>query len=124
MKQKDALQNYRNACNDIVSVFARKQGLTFDFWVADEIGGVACFGDIYFFSLQDMLYDIEGRRKKGLILQWIEDAVEANEKEPDIEFASYREYCLIEDFKNGKIKEDKKFRSDNLDEIRKHIESL
>jgi hypothetical protein len=111
LKQKDALQNYRNACNDIVSVFARKQGLTFDFWVCDEIGGVACFWDIYFFSIQDMLYDIESRRKKGLILKWIEDAVEANNKEPDIEFAPYREYCSIKDFNNGKIKEDKKFLS-------------
>lgn len=63
-------QNYESACNEYVKAFAKKQGLVFDYWIGDEVGGIASFSCQYFFNMSDMVIDIETKQPKFLILKW------------------------------------------------------
>lgn len=73
---REIIAQYENNCNNLVKLFAKKQGLDFDFWVSDIVGGVACFSHHYYFSIDDLVLDLKTKQKKGLILQWQEDGVE------------------------------------------------
>lgn len=55
-----------------------KQGISFEDWVGGDIGGIANFGDIYYFSITDIIEDVNNGYKKGLILKWLEDSVDAS----------------------------------------------
>ena len=57
--------------NPILKGFEKKQDLTFEFWVGDEIGGVACF-DTYIFGLDDIIFDLKTNQPKDLIKEWFD----------------------------------------------------
>ena len=73
-------ERYEKACNDYIAEFTKKQGLEFDGWVGDEVGGIASFIDQYFFNISDIVWDINSNQSKGLILQWQDDCLESNPK--------------------------------------------
>lgn len=54
-----------------LEAFAEKHDLRFEFWVADDVGDTACFGD-YFFHLDDMRYDLDNDLPKGMVIEWYE----------------------------------------------------
>jgi hypothetical protein len=71
-----------------IQKFEKKHGYEFSSWVSDEVGGIACFIEQYFFSFDDIRYDIDNNVKKGLIFQWQDDGVENGAKD-NINFRSY-----------------------------------
>lgn len=70
-----------------IQAFEKKQGMHFEFWVADRVGEIACFGDI-FISLSDIRYDIDTDQPKGKILKWYDYRLEDNDSS-----INYYNYC-------------------------------
>ena len=70
------IEQYEKACNNIVKHFAKKQDIQFDYWIAEEIGGVAAFIGQYFFHISDIVLDMKTNHPKGLILQWHDENIE------------------------------------------------
>jgi hypothetical protein len=94
---KAALKRYEAACNELVSLFVKKQGIEFDYWVSDEVGEIASFcGSQYFYTLSDIMYDLKNDLPKGLILQWTADSCEYNISKPQKEqrYINFRSYWM------------------------------
>lgn len=70
MQLKKLLNIYEIICNEVARRFAKKQKVDISYWVCDEVGGVLCLGDMYFFSFSDVYYDMLTRQPKGNILKW------------------------------------------------------
>lgn len=70
-------EQYEKIVNKYTDRFCKKHGLELDFWVADDIGGVAMLGD-YFFSFNDIRLDIDTNQKKEAIFEWYEIMLESN----------------------------------------------
>jgi hypothetical protein len=81
---------YKECCTEYINRFCEKQGLVFEYWVGDIIGGVASFGDTYFFNFQDIVWDINSNQPKGLILNWLEDLLD--EQKTTIGIVNYFSY--------------------------------
>lgn len=73
-------EQYEKVVSEYIGAFSQKHGLRFEFWVADQVGGVACFGDILFFNFQDIVWDINSKQPKHLIVNWIYESVENPDK--------------------------------------------
>jgi len=91
MNKEILKQNFEKACADYIEYFCKKQEMYFEFWVADEIGGVACFGD-YFFSLTDIILDIETDQPAELILDWQNEIADQDPQNKKSVFINYRSY--------------------------------
>lgn len=65
-------QRYESACNDFVKIFCEKQGMEFEGWVADDVGGIANCSD-FFFNLSDIVLDVTKEQPKGKIVKWYDD---------------------------------------------------
>jgi len=76
MKTSNLKKQYEVIVDKYIKVFCKKQDFYLEYWVADEIGGTACFGDIYYFSFDDIRYDIDTEQPAELILNWINDSVQ------------------------------------------------
>ena len=98
---KNTIKKYHAICKEIVEKFSEKQNLDFDFWVGDDIGGVASFSCSYFFSLQDMVLDLETQQIPGFIIQWQEESTDFNLMKEDPIFINYISY--IGGMRYGKI---------------------
>lgn len=91
MKKEILKQNFEKACADYIEYFCKKQDIDFYFWVADEIGGVACFGD-YFFNITDIILDIETEQPAAFILDWQNESTDyglRNDNKLYINYSSY-----------------------------------
>lgn len=74
MKYSDKLKSeYEEIVSKYIELFCEKQDTEFEGWVGDIVGGIACFGDVMFFSFSDIVYDINSCQEKGLIINWIYD---------------------------------------------------
>lgn len=95
---------YEEVCNEYVKKFQDKQDLEFSFWVGNEVGGIACFIDQYFFSLSDIALDLHTKQPKGLILQWEDDGLDIfkNPSEQRINYHSYTLGLRYENLVNSK----------------------
>ena len=71
---------YDIIANVYIKRFCDKQDISFDGWIADDIGGIASFIDQYFFNYNDIVYDITNNCEKGLILSWQDCNMELYEK--------------------------------------------
>ena len=85
---------YENACNEYVRVFSEKQGLEFDGWVGDEVGGIASFISQYFFNISDITFDINTNQPVRLILYWQEDGTDYNMRREKTEYINYKSYTM------------------------------
>lgn len=85
---------YEFACNEYARKFANKQHIDFEFWVADEVGGIACFNSDYFFNISDIVLDINTKQPVGLILDWQNDGVETHFTHPEINSINYHSYTM------------------------------
>lgn len=88
------LDNYDTVCNDIVTKFSNKQGLEFDGWVADEVGGIAGFATQYFFNISDIVLDLKNKQPKGFILEWQNDGTDFNLLKEKPEYINYKSYIM------------------------------
>lgn len=82
-------KNLEYSINEIIETFEKKQGLTFDFFVSDDCIGIAHFGDILYFNVSDICYDIFTNQPKGLICHWLYDSVDNKDKD-----INYKSYCM------------------------------
>lgn len=71
-------KEFEKVANSYIHGFAKKHEVDFEFWVGDEVGGVACFNSEYFFNFDDIRHDIDNNIPKGLISDWQNDTVEYN----------------------------------------------
>jgi hypothetical protein len=86
---------YESACNGYVELFSKKQGIEFDGWVGDEVGGIASFIHQYFFDISEIVYDINTNQPKGLIIEWQQDMIENGNVE--INYYSYSKGLRLKD---------------------------
>lgn len=82
-------QRYEAVVAEYVKRFAKKQGLEFSYWVAEEVGEIACFISEYFFHFNDIVRDIDTNQPEGQILQWHNEGIEHQEKT-----INYRSYLM------------------------------
>lgn len=92
MRLKD---NLEKATMDIVKAFEKKQEMYFQFFVADDVTGIACFGDVLYFNISDICHDIFTEQPKGLIVEWLEDCLD----NPELTI-NYQSYCMGLRFKD------------------------
>jgi len=78
-------KDYEEAVKNYTEFFRIKQQLDFDYWVADQVGTVGMFGD-YFFSFDDIRYDIDNEIDANIIMQWQNYGVEHKSK---VNYPSY-----------------------------------
>lgn len=82
-------KNFINATMDLIKAFEKKQDVRFQYFIADDITGVADFGDILLFNVSDIWHDLTTEQPKGLIVEWQEANVEN-----DGNFINYKSYCM------------------------------
>ena len=70
--------DYIKVVNAYMDAFCKKQGLTMEHWVAGDIGGICCFGDVLFFSFDQIRIDIDNKFKKGVIIDWLYEMIDTN----------------------------------------------
>jgi hypothetical protein len=96
MTTKQLITDYENACNSIIKAFCKKQGVEFDGWVSDEVGGIAQFNMQYFFNISDIVLDLKTRQPKGAILSWQDENID-----DDINYKSYTMGLRVKDIKDA-----------------------
>lgn len=62
-----------------IAEFEKKHDLEMEYVVSDDLMGVINFGDTYFFSINDIVYDIDEKLERGLIIEWLEYNLENQE---------------------------------------------
>lgn len=87
-------ENYEKVCEAYILFFEKKQGVVFDGWVANEVGGVASFISQYFFNFSDIVLDVNTKQKKGLILEWQDDGVQFNFDKKETQYINYNSYTM------------------------------
>lgn len=85
--------DYEKIANEYLKLFVDKQGYEFMYWIADEVGSIACFVDEYFINFSDIKYDIDNDIEKGLIFKWHDDNVNYNMNRKDKKNINYHSYC-------------------------------
>lgn len=109
VKLQELNRQYNLVYNEWVQKFCNKQQIDFDGWVSDEVGGIASFACQYFFTLSDIILDLNTKQPKGNILNWQIEDVDFNmfnEKQQHINYKSYTmglRHEQLEDVSNGKI---------------------
>jgi len=90
---------FEKLVNEYLQKFIKKQDIDFDGWVADDVGGIASFCCQYFFSFDDIRYDIDNDCEVGLILNWQQDGVDYHMKGKfdTINYRSYHKGLRYED---------------------------
>ena len=92
----DLFLDLNNCIQEYLNIFCDKHGIEFDYWVADLIGTIGCFGD-YFISFEDIRLDLEKGINKDEFFKWYDMTLElALEEKYTINYYSY-----IKGFKNG-----------------------
>jgi len=88
MKLEKLKEQYDLVSQEYIKHFCKKQEYEFSYWVSDHIGGIACFIEQYFFSLDDIVTDINFNLPKGLIFEWQDHNLEVKEGD-QINYYSY-----------------------------------
>lgn len=82
---------FRKLMNGYFIQFGNKHGLVLDKWV----NNIVKF-DNYYFSIEDIIYDIHEKVKRHLIKQWQDDlkAYNKGKDESEYKYVNFRTYCL------------------------------
>lgn len=83
---------------EYIRKFEEKHDCRFEYAVSDDLTGIISFGDIYFFHISDIIFDIDTNQPKGLIFEWMSDCAENQHK--IINFRSYAMGLRFEDLKD------------------------
>ena len=101
-KQQDAKKidklkkDYEKVCNQYMKLFCEKQDMYFDGFVGDEVGGIALCSD-FFFNFHDIVWDVNAKIPKGVIIEWYDAQLENPERA--INYYSYTKGLRHEDLK-------------------------
>ena len=101
MKIQELKKQYEQVVNEYIKVFCKKQDLHLEHWVGNNIGEIACFGDVFFFNFSDIVYDINSNQPEGLIIEWLYESIENEEK--CINFYSYSRGLRYQDLDKSKV---------------------
>jgi len=82
-------QLYKYVEDQYVQKFCNKHGLEFDYFGGD----IYCFGD-YFFSFNEIKFDLENKLPKGLIIEWQNDSVEYAMNNPHGKAINLKSYSM------------------------------
>ena len=94
--------DYCKICNDFIAAFEEKQDIEFNYWVGDEVGGIASFAWQYFFNLSDIILDIITNQPKGKILDWQDEDLDFCMDKPFPTSINYKSYVIGLRLKNLK----------------------
>lgn len=89
-------RDYEKACNQYMKLFCEKQDMYFDGFVNDDIGGIALCSD-FFFNFQDIVWDVNAKIPKGVIIEWYDAQMENPERA--INYYSYTKGLRHKDIK-------------------------
>lgn len=87
-------KKYEESCNKYVKEFCKKQDVEFEFWISNEVGGIASCSN-YYFNFQDIVWDVNSNQPKGLIFDWYEESIENIENA--INYRSYTQGLRYKD---------------------------
>ena len=97
--KRQLYRELRDVLSAYIQMFEDKHELDLQYIVNDDIMGVLDFGDVYFFNMTDVVYDIDHDLPKGLILQWAEDSVD-DSKNPTRQTINLHSYAKGLRFEN------------------------
>lgn len=87
---------YEYICNEYVNKFCRKQGVQFNGFVGNIVGGVCCVSD-YYINFSDIVYDLNTSQPKRLIFDWNNEMIDAHSDGKDtINYFRYSKGLRIE----------------------------
>lgn len=73
-----------------IELFEKKHELSFDFWVADLSGTIACFSMDYYVNFEDIRLDLEKDVPNDLFFEWYDLAMDLGlEDKPIINYYSF-----------------------------------
>lgn len=72
-----------------IKEFEKKQDLTFEFAVDDNLMEVISFGSVYFFNMSDIIYDVDNAIKENIIVEWLEYTLQEKD------YINYRTYLKM-----------------------------
>ena len=121
MKLSKLKEQYEMIVSEYIRKFCNKQGLAFEHWAGDAIGGIACFGDIFYFNFSDIVFDINSRQHKGLIISWLYDSVDNPGK--SINYFSYSKGLRCGDIVETKDNNCSDWYFTSEEEFAKHIQN-
>lgn len=84
---KSVIESFEKSCEKLVLNFCKKQEVTFDFWLGDEIGSCFSVNCDAVLTLSDILFDLKTNQPKGKIFNWYWSQV--SQENP----VSYKKYC-------------------------------
>ena len=84
--KKELKDRYEAVIMEYISLFCKKQGIDFEFWIGGVVGETADFGCL-FFNFTDIKIDIDTEQQKGLIIDWFINRVNCNKN--NINYKSY-----------------------------------
>lgn len=86
---KISLKNeYEKIVQKYIDIFCKKQDSYFEFWVRDDVGGIACFGDVLYFNFMDIKHDIDTKQPSGRIIDWLHESLDSKK------WINYKSYCM------------------------------
>ena len=86
-------KQYELVCNEYMNKFCNKQEMDFNGWLADIVGGIACCNE-FLFNFQDIVWDINSKQPKGMIVNWCYENLDNPEK--SINYFSYTKFYGLE----------------------------
>ena len=98
MKNQYLKDNLEKSTMDIVKAFENKQDVGFEYFVSDDVTGIACFGDVLCFNISDICHDMFTEQPKGLIIDWLYSSIDNHYSS-----INYQSYCMglrFEDVEN------------------------
>lgn len=84
------IEDFKSQATLIIKAFEKKQDLNFEFFINDDVIGIATFGDVYCINVSDIIFDLETKQTKGLIIDWLYETLDQKDKE---DYINYQSYC-------------------------------
>lgn len=81
--------NLEKSVMDVIKSFEVKQGMNFEFFVSDDVTGIASFGCVNYFHISDICHDIFTNQPKGQIIDWLHECMGNPDKT-----INYQSYCM------------------------------
>lgn len=90
-------EQFNKIADKYIKAFCTKQECEMDFWVADEIGGIAFCADFYF-NYDAIRLDVDYDVPKGEIIKWYDFCIEQHYTENKEDFTlptiSYKNWLI------------------------------
>ena len=81
---------YEKIVNEYLRIFIEKQGFDAEncYWIGDKIGEIFSVNEQYYFSLQEIRFDVDNNIKAGAITDWQDEAIN-NKNKRHINYENY-----------------------------------